>query len=430
MPTSSSLIPFNVLRTPARIATALIALALFNACTSDKSGPTALNAPVNVSSNDVHSPQALLSPVWQQTARDYVSTARFSPLAAGHAYPLLGVAQYLAVQRAEDAIDGGGRVRLETDRGAVAGASVTVLSYLFFSRTQELEALVTAQRNAGPGGPHPAFAAGEAIGRAIGAEIVARARTDGFTAQNNAITPVGQDWYWISSTTPPTLTAGGQLPGVTPWFLTSANQFRPGPPPAFLSTRFRDALAEVRVMVDTGNAAMKEIARSWALNAGTFTAAGYWLDLASTEIVRRGLSERKATHIFALASATMFDAAIGCWDAKLTYWLIRPWNADINIHPLASMGTPPPNHPSYPSGHSCVSSSGAAVLSAFFPDKSAELNALVIEAGMSRIYGGIHYRFDCETGQVLGRGVAALAIAADASGNSVLTPNEGQVGEH
>jgi membrane-associated phospholipid phosphatase len=322
-------------------------------------------------------------------------------------------------------------VRLETDRGAVAGASVTVLSYLFSkpAQVQELEALVTAQRNAGPGGPHPAFAAGEAIGRTVGAEIVARARTDGFTAPNNAIPLVGNG-YWISSTTPPTKTAGGQLPWVTPWFLTSANQFRPGPPPPFLSTRFRDALAEVRTMADTGNAAMRVIAGNWALNAGTFTAAGYWLDLASKEIIRRGLSERKATHIFALASATMFDAAIGCWDAKLTYWLIRPWNADTKIHPLASMGTPPPNHPSYPSGHSCVSSSGAAVLSAFFPDKSAELNALVIEAGMSRIYGGIHYRFDCETGQVLGRGVAAFAIASDASGNSVLTPNEGQVGEH
>jgi len=122
-----------------------------------------------------------------------------------------------------------------------------------------------------------------------------------------------------------------------------------------------------------------------------------------------------------LTSTTMFDAAISCWDAKLTYWLIRPWNADTRIVPLASMGTPPPNHPSYPSGHSCVSSSGAEVLATFFPENRTELEAMVTEAGLSRMYGGIHYRFDIVAGQHLGRSVAAFTIAADASGSSVLT---------
>jgi hypothetical protein len=63
------------------------------------------------------------------------------------------------------------------------------------------------------------------------------------------------------------------------------------------------------------------------------------------------------------------------------------------------------------------------VLSSFFPEKTAQLNAMVIQAGLSRMYGGIHYRFDIDAGQLLGRNVAAFAIAADASGNSVLTPH-------
>ena len=50
------------------------------------------------------------------------------------------------------------------------------------------------------------------------------------------------------------------------------------------------------------------------------------------------------------------------------------------------------------------------------------MDAMVIEAGLSRMYGGIHYRFDIEDGQALGRNVARFTIAADASGNSVLTP--------
>jgi membrane-associated phospholipid phosphatase len=106
-------------------------------------------------------------------------------------------------------------------------------------------------------------------------------------------------------------------------------------------------------------------------------------------------------------------------NAKLTYWFIRPWNADQGITTLASVGRP--NHPSYPSGHSCVSSSAAEVLSKFFPERRADLNAMVVQAGLSRMYAGIHYRFDIEAGEKLGRSVALFAIAADASGRSVLS---------
>jgi membrane-associated phospholipid phosphatase len=201
--------------------------------------------------------------------------------------------------------------------------------------------------------------------------------------------------------------------------MTSPDQFRPGPPPAFGGAEFNAALAEIRQISDTRTAEQTQIATYWALGNGTPTTAGFWLELASDGIAEHGLSEREATHLYALLSATMFDAQIGCWDAKLTYWLIRPWKADLGISVVAAVGKP--NHPSYPSGHSCLSASGVEVLKMFFPEKSAQLDAMVIEAGLSRMYGGIHYRFDCETGQRLGRSVAQFAIATDASGNSVLT---------
>jgi membrane-associated phospholipid phosphatase len=210
------------------------------------------------------------------------------------------------------------------------------------------------------------------------------------------------------------------MPGVTPWFLTSASQFRPAPPPAFGSPDFLSALAEIRTISDTRSAAQTQIAAYWALNAGTVTAAGFWLRVATEDINARGLSEREATHVYALTSATMFDAGIGCWDAKLFYWLVRPWKADLLITTTTAVGKP--NHPSYPSGHSCVSASGAEVLSTFFPEDRDRLSAMVTEAGLSRMYGGIHFRFDIDAGQALGRDVAQFAIAADASGNSVLTP--------
>ncbi len=375
--------------------------------------------PLSASRSGAPFAEGLSSPGWQETARNLVVQARLGPIPAGHAYPLLGVAQYLAVQRAEAAADVGGRALLETDRGAVAGASVVVLSYLFPSQASALEDTVTAQADAGPGQPHPDFVAGEAIGRAVGDEIVARARSDGFTNPNTAIPPVGPG-YWTSSANPPQPVNGGQLPGVLPWFLNSADQFRSPPPPAFGSPDFETALAEIRQISDTRTAEQVRIATFWALAAGTVTGSGFWLEVASQDIIGHGLSEREATHVFALVSATMGDAAIGCWDTKLAYWFIRPWKADPGIAVVPAVGMP--NHPSYPSGHSCVSSSAAEVLSMFFPEERAQLDAMVIEAGLSRMYAGIHYRFDIEAGQTLGRSVARFAIAADASGSSVLTP--------
>src|SRR5258706_15652661 len=118
------------------------------------------------------------------------------------------------------------------------------------------------------------------------------------------------------------------MPGVTTWFLTSANQFRPGPPPAFGSAEFLAALGEIRTISDTRTAAQIQTAAYWALHAGTPTASGFWLQVATDGINARGLSEREATHLYTLLGAAMFGAGFGRWAAKLTYWLVRPWRAD------------------------------------------------------------------------------------------------------
>jgi membrane-associated phospholipid phosphatase len=442
MPVRSSLLLPNASRTLARISTAVITVALITACATDQPNPTGLNPSLDASRDAGSSAPALASPGWQKTARDLLSQASFSPLAAARGYPILGVAQYLAVQRAEAAIGGGdddaqktfghdegdkGRNRGDTDRGAVAGASVATLSYLFPTKKQALEDMVTAQASAGSAKSQQAFAAGEAIGRAVGAEIVTRAIGDGFSVSLNPAPPVGPGFWTTNAVGVPV--AGGQFPGITPWFLTSAHQFRPEPPPAFGSTAFNTALAEIRHISDTRTQAQTDIAAFWALNAGTPTAAGFWLSVPTDSgwVAQHAMSERQTTHLYALMSATVADAAIGCWDAKLTYWLIRPWKADPGITVTAAVGKP--NHPSYPSGHSCVSSSAAAVLSHFFPEKRAQLDAMVVQAGLSRMYGGIHYRFDIEAGQQLGRSVARFTIKKDASGKSVLTDKQ-RDGEH
>jgi len=381
----------------------------------------------------------LASPDWQSTLTALIAQNNVNPLVASRAYALLGVAQYRAVQQAQhgighadDEVSAGnaesarsGRGNRASDNGAVAGASAVVLSYVFPLQQQTFEDMVTTQRNASPGQSQRAFARAEAIGRSEGAKMVARAQGDHFNTSFTGTIPVGQG-FWISNTTPATV-GGGQLPAVLPWFLTSASQFRPSAPPAFGSPAFLTALAEIRHISDTRTDEQIRIATFWAMNAaapnpGEPTPPGYWVQVGTDAINEHGLSEREATHLYALLGATMFDAAIGCWDGKLTYWFIRPWQADPAITLVPAVGKP--NHPSYPSAHSCFSSSGAEVLSAFFPEQRSRLDSLVTEAGLSRMYGGIHYRFDIEAGKQLGVNVARFAIAADRVGRSALTPDD------
>jgi membrane-associated phospholipid phosphatase len=141
--------------------------------------------------------------------------------------------------------------------------------------------------------------------------------------------------------------------------------------------------------------------------------AGYMNQIGAELIVAHKLQEREAAHVLALANMAAVDAVIGCWDAKFTYWFIRPSQAD----PAITLPIGLPNHPSYISGHSCNTASFVTVYEHAFPTETAVLEGYVTEAGLSRMYGGIHYRFDIAAGQQLGRSAAAWAIAHDVVGH-------------
>jgi membrane-associated phospholipid phosphatase len=177
----------------------------------------------------------------------------------------------------------------------------------------------------------------------------------------------------------------------------------------FGSPTFLADLAEVSSLSLTRTAAQTAIAVFWNLPAGTPAVVGYWDALASDYMGERGLDERAAAHVFALTNAAALDAAIGCWEAKFSYFYIRP--PQVNAAITLPIGLP--NHPSYPSGHACISTAAVEVLSGFFPEHAATLNAQLDESGLSRLYAGIHYRFDVVAGQALGRAVGRWARAYD-----------------
>jgi len=398
-------------RDPRAVVRALLLSSLvLTACSEQPAAP----APPELSVADFAAPPISLA--WQQQARTLVAANNQSPLVAGRVFAALGVAQYGALDGAdrESAADGaladhgigaGGRARFEMERGAVSAASRTVLTFFYPAAATALQQMLQAEAIA-RGATHPRFKVGVEIGNAMGEVIIARLLTDHFTDPWTGTVPVGPG-LWVNVGPP----AGPLLGTVTPYFMSSGSQFRPAPPPAFGSAAFLTDLNEITQLSANRTAAQLAIAQFWNFGTGTFTPVGYWTQLAGSYITQYGLNEREATHVFALMNAAMMDALIGCWDAKYFYWLVRPYQADPGI--TTPIGKP--NHPSFPSGHSCNSAAATAVLAHFFPAEAAGLANQLAEAGLSRMYGGIHYRFDITAGAQLGNAVAALALSVDQS---------------
>jgi hypothetical protein len=362
---------------------------------------------------------------WNAIARDLVMSHKVSPPAASRVYALLSVAQALAIdntleqqqrfkRKAPSHLDPAiQRLSNTPDQytcpslaAAIASASAGVLTHLFPSQLHSLEdkmqshmqsRLLTGEN------VQSDLDAGQVIGLAASKAVLARAKVDGADAVWVGALPAGSGMWRNAPNQQPLLPMWGR---VMPWHLDTPDQFRPPPPPTFGSDEFIAALWEVRDLSDRRTPEQLRIAKMWADGPGTETPSGHWNIIAAHLITERGMSEHHAARIFSLMNTTMMDAGIACWDAKYHYMLLRPSQADAAITLPVGL----PNFPSYVSGHASFSGAASEVLAHFFPDQSSHLRALADEAALSRVYGGIHYRFDGEQGLKLGRAVAALAL--------------------
>ncbi len=314
----------------------------------------------------------------------------------GRVNAYMAVAQYRAVLAAR--ADDSGPPHASPG-AASAGAALTVLKQFYPLDAAALEAELVAQRSATgwPGEQQKDFAKGEAIGRAVGAAILLEAATDGFAATDPGLPPVGPG-FWRSAAAP--IVRGGL--GARPFFLDYGGELLAPPPPAFGSPAYLAALAEIRAFSDTRTAEQLAIARKWVPFSGPI------YDLLATDlIVQYRRNELDAARILAYANAAAYDAIIGCFYSKFHYWYIRPSQADPAITTPVGL----PNHPSYPSAHSCESGAFQEVLTAEFPAERKMLAAMADEGSTSRFYAGLHYRFDGDAGLELGRAAGRLALS-------------------
>lgn len=258
--------------------------------------------------------------------------------------------------------------------------------------------------------------AGDSLGRGIAKVFLKRASTDGMgkaqapklvsdSIREAAFTRFG--WKWLNQESP-------QRPvGITPlfgkvkmWNVPNVQDVRPGPPPAPGSDAFNEAAEELRSFENKITDAQRKIANWWADGLGTYTPPGHWNKFATDFILKYKLNPLRTARVYAYLNTAIQDAGISCWDTKYYYHYPRPIQAITGYK--TSLGTP--NFPSYTSGHSTFSAAAAEVLTYFFPAEKSHCDQWASEASESRIYGGIHYRFDCTAGLDAGRKVGNYSV--------------------
>ena len=275
---------------------------------------------------------------------------------------------------------------------------------------------------------------GRVLGQDVAAQMLAWRANDG----SSAVVP-----YTIGSgpgvwqPTPPAFAQTPSTPqwrSVTPFALTSGDQFRPGPPPALTSADYTLAFEQVKALGGDGittpstrTSEQTEIALFWAGLGVTNAGVAIWNQIAQTVAVSHNLTLADNARLFAQMSVSAADAFIAGFDAKYEYNFWRPVTAiraaDTDGNPDTvpdSTWTPlitTPNHPSYGSNHSTQSRAAAEALAAFFGTDHVSFTATwagversfnkftdaAKEAGISRIYGGIHWSFDMAAGLQQGR---------------------------
>lgn len=380
---------------------------------------TTVSVPTSVSTRVLPEGEATAADRWMRTTRTIIGRREFgSPLFVARNFALVAVAGYNASVIAGTPLSPPARRGARpSEAGAVAGASAAVLRALYpmedsaITRQLAEDRVYFAQLRSQRG---VSFAAGEAIGAQAAVAVLARAANDGTHAQWTGTIPVGPG-FWLNAPPPaqPIAPLWGEAKG---WFIRWGKQFRPAAPPAFGSVEHTAALAEVKALVAARTPAQLASAQFWQFGSGPAGPVGHYAEVASDLTIAAGYDERRTARVHAVLQMAIMDATIACWDAKYTWWTVRPYHVDPSI--TTPVGRP--NFPAYPSAHSCISGAAGNVLSSLFPASKPLMDAKIAEAGMSRIYAGLHYRFDITAGNEIGARVAALAIQLAPKGRALV----------
>jgi PAP2 superfamily len=230
-----------------------------------------------------------------------------------------------------------------------------------------------------------------------------------------------------------------------PMLMDSASQFKPTPCLVYdvknKNSQYYQYLLEVKNVGDSLTDEQKHIAEFWDDNpfkmnvsghvmfaTKKFSPPGHWMNIVGIAAEKAGADFSTTVAAYAETSIALYDAFISCWDEKFRSNFVRPETV-INKYIAANwqpyIQTPP--FPSHTSGHATISAAAAEVMTNWFGDdlsftdtsslefgiKSQEIKSFRLaakEAAMSRLYGGIHYRFDNEHGTEAGTRIGEFIV--------------------
>jgi hypothetical protein len=351
---------------------------------------------------------------------------------------------HLAIYDAANALSGNFRAYSTLEKApvsapaepAMAAAAYTITSAIFTnpSARTNFEAVYAKSLQSTPESPEKSRAV--EFGRSIG-EWYLQLR-----ANDHATNVVPYTAQAVPGVWRPTLPANAAalLPGwgsVTPFALVEAADAVPHRPPTLNSSAYALELNLTKAYGASNSvvrtAEQTEIALFWADGAGTETPPGHWNHIAADLSRAKGLSVLENARLFALLNVALADAGMACWAAKYKYNFWRPItaireadtdnNADTEADPnwVPLLSTPP--FPECTSGHSTFSRSAATVLASYFGSDDiafttgsdalpnvkrsfTSFSQAADEAGISRVYGGIHFQTANIAGQACGLSVA------------------------
>lgn len=270
------------------------------------------------------------------------------------------------------------------------------------------------------------------FGRKVASSVLDRASRDNFSNTRNLTytvpSPTSNPANWVptGSVLTPLEPFWGRLkcfamPNGGACFIPSTIPFSTTP-----GSNFYNQAMEVLTTSQTLTPDQTAIAKWWADGTGTTsTPPGHWVSIASQVIMQKNLNLAKAAEVYVALNMSMADAFISCWDAKYKINLLRPQTYIRTYFPgnaswTPTIGTPP--FPEYPSGHSVSSGAAADILTRLIgtvsftdttnvslglsPRSFSSFNDAANEAGISRLYGGIHFREAIEKGLLQGKEVS------------------------
>ncbi len=379
--------------------------------------------PIPSAANPLAYPQfPFANPPYASRAYAYVSAAQYDALIAAWHYKKLynRAAPYTVDATVNALVPKSDLPSYPSEDAVVAGAAVEMLKLLFPGDQDFIQQKAEEHKRSriiAGANVRSDIEAGEALGKAVAQKFVARARGDraGAAVGNPAIwTKLETDcmargetpWYSLEiPKRPPMLPVFGKVKAFLFDSLTAIS-LRPGPPPAVNSQKMKEETNEIYGFISNPTRERIRIVHFWADGVGTYSPPGHWDAIAAEDFITKNFSEVRWARNMALVNMSLMDAGIVCWDTKNFYYNPRPTQLDPRIKTLTGI----PNFPAYISGHSTFSAAAATILGHIIPEKANAYEAMAKEASLSRMYGGLHFRSDCEVGLIVGENVGNYAI--------------------